>query len=143
MIKTIKNFKWFFGVSFMCVLLGVFTFITFINQNFIFLNENNLQYLLILDVALLIIFLFFLIRETSKLFSEYSLKKTGSQTSFNYVLQFSLFAFIPSLIVAIFSLFIFNILDLLSLLCHLPGCYIHNLFHGIFVLQLSLSFYGN
>tara|TARA_Y100000590_G_scaffold386727_1_gene459750 strand:+ start:5882 stop:7483 length:1602 start_codon:yes stop_codon:yes gene_type:complete len=50
-----------------------------------------------------------LIKETSKLFSEYSSKKTGSKTSLNYVLQFSLFAFIPSLIVAIFSLLLFNV----------------------------------
>ena len=109
MINTIKNFKWFFGVSFLCVLLGVFTFITFINQNFIFLNENNLQYLLILDVALLVIFLILLIRETSKIFYEYKLKTIGSRTSLNYVLQFSLFAFIPSLIVAVFSLILFNV----------------------------------
>tara|TARA_B100000029_G_scaffold142045_1_gene137228 strand:- start:7619 stop:9397 length:1779 start_codon:yes stop_codon:yes gene_type:complete len=109
MIKTIKNFKWFFTVSFLCVLLGVFTFITFINRNFIFLNENNLQYLLILDIILLVIFLISLVRETSRLFSKYSQKKTGSRTSLNYVLQFSLFAFIPSLIVAIFSLILFNV----------------------------------
>ena len=87
MIKTIKNFKWFFIVSFLCVLLGVFTFITFINQNFIFLNEKNLQYLLILDVTLLVIFLILLVKETSKLFSQYSSKKTGSKTSFNYILH--------------------------------------------------------
>ena len=109
MFKTIKNFKWFFTVSFLCVLLGVFTFITFINQNFIFLNENNLQYLLILDVLLLGVFLVLLVIETSKLFSKYSLKRTGSKTSLNYVLQFSLFAFVPSLIVAIFSLVLFNV----------------------------------
>ena len=109
MINTIKNFKWFFGVSFLCVLLSVFTFITFINQNFIFLNENNLQYLLILDVALLVIFLILLIRETSKIFYEYKSKTAGSRTSLNYVLQFSLFAFIPSLIVAVFSLILFNV----------------------------------
>ena len=109
MINTIKNFKWFFGVSFLCVLLSVFTFITFINQNFIFLNENNLQYLLTIDVALLVIFLILLIRETSKIFYEYKSKTTGSRTSLNYVLQFSLFAFIPSLIVAIFSLILFNV----------------------------------
>jgi two-component system nitrogen regulation sensor histidine kinase NtrY len=109
MINTIKNFKWFFAVSFLCILLGVFTFITFINQNFIFLNENDLQYLLILDVALLVIFLILLIRETSKIFYEYKSKTVGSRTSLNYVLQFSLFAFIPSLIVAIFSLILFNV----------------------------------
>ena len=109
MINTIKNFKWFFAVSLLCVLLGVLTFITFINQNFIFLNENNLQYLLILDVALLVVFLILLIRETSKIFYEYKSKTAGSRTSLNYVLQFSLFAFIPSLIVAVFSLILFNV----------------------------------
>ena len=80
-----------------------------VNQNFIFLNENNLQYLLIVDVALLVAFFILLLREASKLFSQYSRKKTGSKTSLNYVLQFSLFAFIPSLIVAIFSLILFNV----------------------------------
>ncbi len=109
MLNTIKNFKWFFTISILAVLLGVFTFITFINQNFIFLNENNLQYLLILDVTILLIFLILLIRETSKLFLQYKSKKTGSKTSLSYVLQFSLFAFIPSLVVAIFSLILFNV----------------------------------
>ncbi len=109
MINTIKNFKWFFGISFLCVLLGVFTFITFINQNFIFLNEDNLQYLLIVDAALLVVFLILLVRETSKLFSQYTSKKTGSKTSMNYVVQFSLFAFIPSLVIAVFSLILFNV----------------------------------
>jgi len=109
MINTIKNFKWFFGISFLCVLLGVFTFITFINQNFIFLNEDNLQYLLIVDVALLVVFLVLLVRETSKLFSQYTSKKIGSKTSMNYVVQFSLFAFIPSLVIAVFSLVLFNV----------------------------------
>ncbi len=109
MINTIKNFKWFFGISFLCVLLGVFTFITFINQNFIFLNEDNLQYLLIIDIVLLVVFLILLIREISKLFSQYTKKRTGSKTSINYVVQFSLFAFIPSLIIAIFSLILFNV----------------------------------
>ncbi len=109
MINTIKNFKWFFTISIISVLLGVFTFITFINQNIIFLNENNLQYLLFLDVAVLIIFLLLLIKETSKLFLQYKSKKIGSKTSLNYVLRFSLFAFIPSLVVAIFSLILFNV----------------------------------
>ena len=109
MLNTIKNFKWFFSISIISILLGVLTFITFINQNFIFLNENNLQYLLILDVFVLIIFLIFLIKETSKLFLRYKGKKAGSKTSLNYVLQFSLFAFIPSLLIAVFSLVLFNV----------------------------------
>ena len=109
MLNTIKSFKWFFIISVISVFLGVFTFITFINQNFIFLNKNNLQYLLILDVVILAIFLILLVRETSKLFLQYKSKKTGSKTSLNYVLQFSLFAFIPSLVVAVFSLILFNV----------------------------------
>ena len=108
MLNTIKNFKWFFVISIISVLLGIFTFASFIDQKFIFLNEDNLQFLLFLDVVVLIIFLFFLIRETSKLFLQYKVKKAGSKTSLNYVLQFSLFAFIPSLIIATFSLIIFN-----------------------------------
>ena len=109
MINTIKNFKWFFSVSLLCVILGVFTFITFINQGFLFLNEDNLQYLLMLDVTLLLIFLLLLIQETSKLYTQYSKKRSGSKTSINYVLQFSLFAFLPSLVIAIFSLILFNV----------------------------------
>ena len=109
MINTIKNFKWFFSISFLCVILGVFTFITFINQGFLFLNEDNLQYLLMLDVTLLLIFLLLLIQETSKLYTQYSKKRSGSKTSINYVLQFSLFAFLPSLVIAVFSLILFNV----------------------------------
>ena len=109
MISNIKKFKWFFGVAAISILLGIFTFLTFINQNFLFLNKNNLQYLLALDVTLLVIFFFLLIKESSNLFSQYSVKKTGSRTSLNYVLQFSPFAFIPSLVIAVFSLILFNI----------------------------------
>ena len=109
MLNTIKNFKWFFTISAISVLLGLLTFVTFVNRSFIFLNENNLQYLLLLDIFVLIIFLIFLIKETLKLFMQYKGKKTGSKTSLNYVLQFSLFAFLPSLLIAIFSLILFNV----------------------------------
>ncbi len=109
MLNTIKNFKWFFTISFISILLGLLTFITFINQKLIFLNEDNLQYLLILDVTVLILFLMLLVRETSRLFLKIKSKKEGSKTSLNYVVQFSLFAFIPSLVIAIFSLILFNV----------------------------------
>ncbi len=109
MLNTIKNFKWFFTISFISILLGLLTFITFINQKLIFLNEDNLQYLLILDVTVLVLFLMLLVRETSRLFLKIKSKKEGSKTSLNYVLQFSLFAFIPSLVIAIFSLILFNV----------------------------------
>ena len=62
-----------------------------------------------LDVTLLLIFLLLLIQETSKLYTQFSKKRSGSKTSINYVLQFSLFAFLPSLVIAIFSLILFNV----------------------------------
>ena len=109
MLNTIKNFKWFFTISFISILLGLLTFVTFINQKLIFLNEDYLQYLLILDVTFLILFLILLVREATKLFLKIQSGKEGSKTSLNYVLQFSLFAFIPSLVIAIFSLILFNV----------------------------------
>jgi len=50
-----------------------------------------------------------LAKETTKLFLKIKSGKEGSKTSLNYVLQFSLFAFIPSLVIAIFSLILFNV----------------------------------
>ena len=108
MLNTIKSFKWFFTISVISVFLGIFTFIAFLNQGLFFLSEEDLQYLLVLDSVVLVIFLVFLIREISRIFFEYKEKKTGSRTSLNYVLQFSLFAFIPSLLIAVFSLVLFN-----------------------------------
>ncbi len=109
MFNTIKKFKWFFSISLVSVILGIFTFIAFINSTLIFFNEKNLQYLLILDSIVLIIFLILLLKEVSKIFFEYKKKKTGSRTNFIYALQFSLFAFIPSLLIAVFSLILFNV----------------------------------
>ena len=108
MLNTIKSFKWFFTVAAISVLLGIFTFLAFLNEGLFFLSEQDLQYLLILDSAILIIFLVFLGKEVFKIFFQYKKKRTGSKTSLNYVLQFSLFAFIPSLLIAVFSLLLFN-----------------------------------
>ena len=109
MLNTIKSFKWFFAIAVISVLLGIFTFIAFLNQGLFFLNEQDLQYLLILDSVVLVIFLVFLVREVSRVFFQYKEKKTGSRTSLNYVLQFSLFTFVPSLLIAVFSLVIFYV----------------------------------
>ena len=39
MIHTIKNYKWVIATSLICILFGLLTFFTFINQGFIKLNE--------------------------------------------------------------------------------------------------------
>ena len=50
MIHIIKNYKWVIGSSLICIIFGLLTFFTFINQSFIKLNDYNLQLLLIIDL---------------------------------------------------------------------------------------------
>ena len=71
------------------------------------LTDKNLQTLLIIDIFLLLIF-FSLIFKNFYRFYYTEKNKKGSQTNLKYISVFSLFTVIPSLIVAIFSLFIFN-----------------------------------
>ena len=55
MIHTTKNIKWVIGTSIACILLGILTFFTFINQTFIELNDFNLRILLSVDLILLLL----------------------------------------------------------------------------------------
>ena len=88
MIHTIKNNKWVIATSLICILLGTLTFLTFINQSFIELNDFNLQILLVLDAVLLIVFFALIFRETYKIFNERRRKKLGSETSLRYIIFF-------------------------------------------------------
>ena len=47
MLYILKNFKWTIFISIVCIILGVLTFLTFINVGFIPLTDQNLQILLI------------------------------------------------------------------------------------------------
>ena len=108
MIKILKNYNWIIISSFFCIFLGILTFLTFINEGFIPLNDENLQILLITDILLLIIFFYLIFRNFYRLYYTGKRNKKGAQTNLRYISLFSLFTFIPSLLVAIFSLFIFN-----------------------------------
>ena len=108
MFKIIQNFNWIIISSFLCILLGIITFLTFINQGFVPLNDKNLQILLIIDVILLLTFFYLIFRNILRLYSARKRNKTGYQTNIKYISLFSLFTFIPSLLIAIFSLFLFN-----------------------------------
>ena len=108
MIKILKNYNWIIISSFLCIFLGILTFLTFINEGFIPLNDENLQILLIIDILLLIIFFYLIFRNFYRLYYTGKRNKKGAQTNLRYISLFSLFTFIPSLLVAIFSLFIFN-----------------------------------
>ena len=108
MFKIIKNFNWIIISSFLCIFLGIITFLTFINEGFVPLTDKNLQTLLIIDILLLLIFFTLIFRNFYRFYYTGKKNKKGSQTNLKYISIFSLFTVIPSLIVAIFSLFIFN-----------------------------------
>ena len=108
MFKIIKNFNWIILSSFLCIFMGIVTFLTFINEGFVPLTDENLQTLLIIDIFLLIIFFTLIFRNFYRFYYTGKKNKKGSQTNLKYISVFSLFTVIPSLIVAIFSLFIFN-----------------------------------
>ena len=88
--------------------MGIVTFLTFINEGFVALTDQNLQTLLIIDIFLLLIFFTLIFRNFYRFYYTGKKNKKGSQTNLKYISIFSLFTVIPSLIVAIFSLFIFN-----------------------------------
>ncbi len=108
MFKIIKNFNWIIISSFLCIFMGIVTFLTFINEGFVPLNDKNLQTLLIIDIFLLIVFFGLIFKNFYRFYYAGKKNKKGSQTNLKYISIFSLFTVIPSLIVAIFSLFIFN-----------------------------------
>ena len=88
--------------------MGIVTFLTFINEGFVPLTDKNLQNLLIIDIFLLLIFFTLIFRNFYRFYYTGKKNKKGAQTNLKYISIFSLFTVIPSLLVAIFSLFIFN-----------------------------------
>ena len=108
MFRIIKNFNWIILSSFLCIFMGIVTFLTFINEGFIQLTDKNLQTLLIIDIFLLLVFFGLIFRNFYRFYYAGKKNKKGSETNLKYISIFSLFTLIPSLIVAIFSLFIFN-----------------------------------
>jgi len=108
MFKIIKNFNWIILSSFLCIFMGIATFLTFIEEGFVPLTDENLQTLLIIDILLLLIFFTLIFKNFYRFYYTGKKNKKGAQTNLKYISVFSLFTVIPSLIVAIFSLFIFN-----------------------------------
>ena len=87
--------------------LAFITFLTFIDKSFIKLSENNLQSLLISNIILLLTF-FAVIFIDIKNSIKNNINVRGSVANRKYIVSFALFTLIPSLLIAIFSLFIFS-----------------------------------
>ena len=108
MLNKLKGFRTVIFLSIICIGLCILTFIAFINPKLLFYSNINLQVLLILDTVLLVIFLFIVFKKSSDLYFFTKNRKVGSKTSIRYISLFTLFTLIPSFLIAIFSLFIFN-----------------------------------
>ena len=94
-------------LSSITLFIGFLTFLTFIDRSFIELNQNNLQYLLILNIFLLFLLFIFIFIEIKKSIKS-DIDRDGLTSNKKYITYFSLFTLIPSILISIFSLFLFS-----------------------------------
>ena len=87
--------------------VGVITFLTFIEKSFIELSNINLQFLLITNIILLLLLFFFIFSEIKKTIKN-DIDKDGINSNKKYITYFALFTLIPSLLISVFSLFLFS-----------------------------------
>ena len=107
MIKFIKT-NIFIVIIFLATLsIGFLTFLTFIDKSFIKLNETNLQYLLFFNIILLFIFFLIIFREIKNSLKN-DMNIRGSVANRKYITFFSLFTLIPSILISVFSIFLFS-----------------------------------
>ncbi len=107
MLTFIKRNLFIIIIFLLTVLLSFITFLTFIDRSFIELNEQNLQFVLIVNIIFLLLF-FVLIFIDIKNSIRNNINVRGSVANRKYIISFGLFTLIPSLLIAIFSLFIFS-----------------------------------
>ena len=87
--------------------IGFLTFLTFIDKGLIELSDQNLQLLLITNIVLLTLLFVFIFLEIKKAIRN-DIDKDGLKSNKKYITYFALFTFIPSLLISIFSLFLFS-----------------------------------
>ena len=87
--------------------IGFLTFLTFIDKSVIELSDQNLQLLLIINIVLLVLLFIFIFLEIKKAIRN-DIDKDGLKSNKKYITYFALFTFIPSILISIFSLFLFS-----------------------------------
>tara|TARA_Y100000590_G_scaffold185445_1_gene211282 strand:+ start:367 stop:2130 length:1764 start_codon:yes stop_codon:yes gene_type:complete len=107
MLEFIKRNIFILIIFFTTLLLGFITFFTFLDKSFINLNQQNLNILLYTNVIFLIIFFILIFKEISNSI-KVNINVKGSVANRKYIIFFSLFTLIPSILISIFSLFIFS-----------------------------------
>ena len=107
MFNFIKKNIYIIILFIITLFIGFLTFLTFIDKSFIDLSEKNLQFLLILNIFFLfLLFIFIFIEIKSAIKSD--IDKDGIKSNKKYITYFALFTFIPSVLISIFSLFLFS-----------------------------------
>ena len=107
MLALLKRNLFIIIIFLFTISLGFVTFLTFIDKSFIQLNEDNLQILLFFNIILLLIFFLLIFIDVKKSIKN-NINVRGSIANRKYIISFALFTLIPSLLIAIFSLFIFS-----------------------------------
>ena len=107
MLDFLKKNIFIIILSTITLFIGFLTFLTFIDRSFIELNQNNLQYLLILNIFLLFLLFIFIFIEIKKSIRN-DIDKDGLTSNKKYITYFSLFTLIPSVLISFFSLFLFS-----------------------------------
>ncbi len=107
MIDFLKKNIFIIIISSITLFIGFLTFLTFIDRSFLELNQDNLQYLLILNIFLLFLLFALIFAEIKKTIKS-DIDKDGLSSNKRYITYFSLFTLIPSILISIFSLFLFS-----------------------------------
>ena len=107
MIDFIKRNIFILIIFFTTLLLGFITFFTFLDKSFINLNQENLKILLYVNIIFLILFFILIFKEISHSIKA-NINVKGSVANRKYIVFFSLFTLIPSILISVFSLFIFS-----------------------------------
>ncbi|MDB2470819.1 ATP-binding protein [Candidatus Pelagibacter bacterium] len=107
MIEFIKK-NIFIGLFFLIsLILGFFTFLTFIDKGFLELTDLNLQLLLMGNIFLLLVLFFMIFKEVSSSL-KIDVDVSGSKANRKYITFFALFTLIPSILISLFSLFLLS-----------------------------------
>ena len=107
MYEFIKKNLYLILLFIITLFVGFLTFLTFIDKSYIELSNQNLQYLIVGNVVLLFLLFFFIFLEIKKAIKN-DIDKDGLKSNNKYITYFALFTFIPSLLISIFSLFLFS-----------------------------------
>ena len=107
MFEFLKKNIFIIILSSITLFVGFLTFLTFIDRSFIELNQSNLQYLLISNILLLFLLFVFIFLEIKRSIKN-DIDKDGLTSNKRYITYFSLFTLIPSILISVFSLFLFS-----------------------------------